>query len=442
MMTARPKLLRDPIHNIIAFDTRDPVDRVLWQLICTSTVQRLRRIRQLGLANLVYHGAEHSRFAHSLGVVHVARRILESLVRQGAPISEEDRLEVLCAALLHDIGHGPFSHAIEQVTGVNHEHYTEALIQTPGEEVHDLLVSLDPSLPGRIVRYFGPREDFPRERLMLLDIVSSQLDADRLDYILRDGQATGVKIGMYDFDRILTMLEVYEGHDPSGRLTRRLAVSYRAREAVEGYLIARFHMYKQVYLHKAVRASEKMLEAVLQRAHALALDDALETCHMAQALSKLLRGEALDARQLLSLDDVDVWCELKRWRTHDDPTLRTLAIGLLDRDLYKTVELDRQDPVRVARTIDRAQTIARDAGLDPTLTVLVDRAQNTPYKPYDPKRGQGGQSIPIIDPDGQAWPIEDRSDLIHLLGVDSYKTWRLCLPGPLRATLLATEPGL
>ncbi|MEM1348165.1 MAG: HD domain-containing protein, partial [Myxococcota bacterium] len=201
----RPKLFRDPVHDIIAFDAMDEVERVLLDLIATSTFQRLRRIRQLGFAYLVYHGAEHSRFSHSLGVFHIARRTFESIRRLGFFPSEDDRLEVLCAALLHDIGHGPFSHAIEKVTGIHHETYTSLLIGDERSDVSRVLSAADSKLPGRLLPYFDVSLDFDPARKALRDMVSSQLDADRQDYILRDGLATGVRIGVYDFERIQTM---------------------------------------------------------------------------------------------------------------------------------------------------------------------------------------------------------------------------------------------
>lgn len=421
----RQKLFRDPVHNIIAWDMDDEVEALVFDLIASRTVQRLRRIRQLGFAHLVYHGAEHSRFAHSLGVVHVARRILDALNVQ----NPEDRIEVLAAAILHDVGHGPFSHAIEKVTGVHHETYTQALVQDPNGDLFPLLKRAGEDMPERVAAYYGTRAEFPLERQVFLDIVSSQLDADRLDYILRDGMATGVKIGMYDFERILSMFEIHR----NGPLTR-LAVNYRAREAVEGYLIARFHMFKQVYLHKTVRSAEKMLEAVLKRAHDLILQGHAFSQPLEPHLATMLRGETLDAQDFVWLDDTDIWVALKKWRDDDDTILSTLASALLDRQLFKTIQLDPNDPVFIARMVDRAQQLARKDRLDPDYFVLLDRAQDTPYKPYNPTQITESH-IPIISPSGVA-PIEDVSDIVHLLGRDAYKVLHLCVPAQIRGELL------
>ncbi len=252
-MIEKPKLFRDPVHDIMSFRKDSPEDRVLLQLIETDEVQRLRRIRQLGLTNLVYHGAEHSRFVHSMGVAALARRMYDQVRPGGAP---SERLAVVAAALCHDLGHGPFSHVAERIGRYHHEDVTVALIQTEGTGPHTALSAYDPDLPARVAGFYDKTNvDEP-----LRHIVSSQLDADRMDYILRDGMATGVKIGVFDLERILGMLEVRGGG---------ICVNFRAIEAVEGYLLARFHMYKQVYLHKASRAAERMLEAAIRRAREL-----------------------------------------------------------------------------------------------------------------------------------------------------------------------------
>ena len=437
----RPKLFRDPIHDIITFDRDDPVERVLFELICTAPFQRLRRIRQLGFAGLVYHGAEHSRFAHSLGVVHIARRMLQSLDNGSASICDDTRMEVLGAALLHDVGHGPFSHAIESVIGTHHEAFSRRAILNEDGEIFGVLSGYSSQMPERIARYFGPRSEFPTDRQLWLDIVSSQLDADRQDYILRDGHATGVKIGMYDLERILAMLTTYENETDDGTVTR-LAVSYRAREAVEDYLIARFHMFKQVYLHKTVRCAEKMLEAALKRGAQLHANGVRWKGMVDNPpLLKLLAGNPITNRQYFAVDDTDVWMMLKVWKDCDDVALATLSEGLLTRKLYKTVALDNSDPVVVARVLDYANEIAVDQGLDPDYAVLVDRAGDTPYKPYDPSHPRLSAHIPVVERSGDVVPIERGSDIVHLLGRDSYNTVRLCVPESIRTRLTEAFPA-
>lgn len=400
------------------------------ELVHTTAFQRLRRVRQVGFAYLTYHGAEHSRFSHSLGVAHVARRMVRTIQAQGHFCSDEDRLEVLCAALLHDIGHGPFSHAIEGVTGVHHEQYTSQLIEDPDSPVYQVLTRLASDLPARVAAYFGPIEDFPTERRALRDIVTSQLDADRQDYILRDGVATGMQLGAYDFERIQAMFEVFEEPTDDGGVLRRLATNYRAREAVEGYLIARFHMYKQVYTHRVVRVAEKMLKLVFTRAVELLGNGYAFRTPPGPMITRLLSGEALSTREFLDLDDANVWGWLKGWRHEDDLILSELAAGLLDRRLYKTVELGEGEDMD--EVVSRAHEAAQAAGLDPLYTIIPDHIRVTLYKPFNPHDTSASPPIPIVNRHGQIEPIEERSDLLKMLAHGVYEQRRVCMPRALR----------
>lgn len=412
----KPKLFRDPVHNIIAFDIDDGCERMLVELLATPQVQRLRRIRQLGLANLVYPGAEHSRFAHSLGVTHLARRVLDQ-VCGGAP-KPEIKYATLAAALLHDIGHGPFSHAIEAVTGVHHERVGAALLMDPETPVHQILAEVDAELPAQVAAMLG--HEGPRT--FYGDIVSSQLDADRLDYILRDGLLTGVKIATYDLERIISTLQAEPGH---------LLASGRAKEAVEGYLIARFHMFKQVYLHKAVRSAEKMLEAAIARASRLIQAGSDLLLMPSGPLHTLLMGKRVAPVEFATLDDTDIWVVLKAWSRSEDPILAELATGLVDRQLYKTIDVPASDKRGAGGRIDLARSVVQRAGGDPEYHLLVDRAADIPYKPYDPEGTPGQRPIMVDLPDGEA-RIETHSDIAHLLGRDRFEIQRICVPDRFR----------
>lgn len=398
----RPKLFRDPVHDIISLPVSSAEDRVLLRLIESRELQRLRRVRQLGLTHLVYHGAEHSRFVHSMGVMWVARRMLAQL-RPDLPPAEW--LALVAAALCHDLGHGPFSHVAERLGGFHHEAVTRALILSPGSEVNAALSEYDPALPRAVAAAYNA----PGEAPPLAEIVSSQLDADRIDYILRDGLATGVKIGMFDVARILTMLEMHEG---------RLAVSFRALEAVEGYLLARFHMYKQVYLHKATRAAERMLEATLRRAR-LVLPPADAT-----PAERLVAGTLQPALDIPELDDTDVWGLLKAWARHPDAPLARLASGLVNRRLYKTLPIPfgAEGDQRVAD----ARRIAQREGYDPDACVLVDSSEESPYTPYLPGAEATEESpVLIVGANGRLEPIERVSLVVQLLGRIHHRVRRL-----------------
>ncbi len=420
----KPKLFRDPVHDIIAFDMDVPWERMLLALIDTQEIQRLRHIRQLGLAYVVYPGAEHSRFAHSLGVTHLARRILHQ-VSSGQP-EEEAAFCTMGAALLHDVGHGPFSHAIEKVTHVHHEEISRAILRDPDSEVNAVLRSFDPALPSRLDALLHPHAPPSYAR----DIVSSQLDADRLDYILRDGHMTGVRIGLYDLERIVSTLEARASH---------LLVSYRAKEAVEGYLLARFHMFKQVYLHKAVRSAEKMLEAAMARAAELlrAGDDSVDVPE--GPFRKLLLGLPIVAMEFVRLDDHDIWYMIKGWPRSRGDILRGLALGLNERNLYKTFEVSGDDERGAGGTIAAVAEAIGAAGGDPRYHLLIDRAGDAPYKPYIPGASSKQQPLMVKTPEGEV-RMEECSDLIHLLGSAPYLVQRMCFPERFRAIVERVLP--
>ncbi|HWP34460.1 MAG TPA: HD domain-containing protein, partial [Thermodesulfobacteriota bacterium] len=272
------QVYRDPVHNIIPLDRARSEDRLLIALIDTPEMQRLRRVRQLGLAAYAYSGADHSRFSHSLGVMHVARRILERLAATAA-IDPWERLVTACAALLHDVGHWPFSHAVEEIVAERHERWTARLIEDPDGAIHQRLAAYDPRLPQAVLARLS-HASRPR---FLADVVSSQLDADRFDYLLRDSLMTGVVYGRYDLEWILGTLAVDEAND-------RVVVHEKGHLAVVAYLQARHHMYQQVYFHKTVRAADVMLKGLLARAAELARDGRLPFPPPASPLGRALAG--------------------------------------------------------------------------------------------------------------------------------------------------------
>jgi HD superfamily phosphohydrolase len=262
-----PKIIRDPVHDIIPFqDTA--CDRLLLRLIETAEFQRLRRIKQLGMSELVFPGANHNRFAHSLGVMNTARRFLSTLERESGIVPEEQRIAVLTASLLHDVGHGPFSHTFEKVTGESHEARTIEIIQDPDTEVHKCLSDFDAKLPQTLAAFFDEDlEGRQRDALIpphLTQVVSSQLDADRFDYLLRESYATGTQYGRFDANWLLQHLHL-DGDK------KRFYLSHKGIIAAEAYVFARHHMYKTVYFHKTTRAAEVMLRLLFKRLKELLL---------------------------------------------------------------------------------------------------------------------------------------------------------------------------
>ncbi len=394
------KIIRDPIHDVIAFDLGEPVDALVFRLISATELQRLRRIRQLGLASLAYPGADHSRYSHSLGVFETARRILARLERL-APIDPGRRAECLVAALLHDLGHGPFSHVFERVSGVHHEGFTRRMILDPETEIHQTLISFDMTLPERVEHLLS----CPDERNFICDVLSSQLDADRLDYLLRDNLMTGARYGGYDLNWLLAAMTL----DSAGK---RLAVTWKGTSAVEAYLQARYHMYRHVYFHKVVRSAEGMVKLALQRARELLFaghsgdvaGPALAVPPGSGTVAKVLTGDRLTTAEFRDLDDVSVLGCFKAWSHSADAQLARLCRGLLDRRLYKTIDLTGSaDP---ARAVEQAREAVSAAGGDPDYSLFEDEPVNEPYTP-------GEQGILVIGPGGEALDFAQASPFVN-----------------------------
>jgi HD superfamily phosphohydrolase len=363
------KIIRDPVHDVIAFRLDRPVDSLLFSLLNTAEFQRLRRIRQLGMASLAYPGADHSRYSHSVGVMETARKMLEQLGRSFY-ISDEDTTVCLSAALLHDLGHGPFSHVFERVSGVDHEAITRTLILDPDSQVNQVLLSRDPALPQRIVQLLEP----VTPRTYLADIISSQLDADRLDYLLRDNLMTGSQYGNYDLNWLLHALTIDEK-------SNRLAVTLKGISAVEAYLQSRFHMYRNVYFHKVVRSAEGMLKLALQRAKRLAVQGRLTWPKAENPVYKALLGQQLSIGEFTDLDDVSVMHCFKLWADADDPVLSLLCRGLLYRRLFKTIDLGHvTDKARVDQAVQRASDAIAARGGEPAYEMFYDEPSDTPYE--------------------------------------------------------------
>jgi uncharacterized protein len=377
------KIIRDPVHDVIALRTEDATDRLLFSLLNAAEVQRLRRIRQLGMAHQAYPGADHSRYSHSLGVMQTAREMLSRLSHE-LPIGPHERTVLLVASLLHDLGHGPFSHVFERVTGVKHEQLTYRVILDEGSEVHALLIAHDPQLPQQVVQMLTGK--WPRR--FLSDVISSQLDADRFDYLLRDNLHTGSGYGSYDLRWLLMALTV----DPQ---TMRLVVRPKAVSAVESYLVARYHMYRNVYFHKVVRSAEGMLKLALRRARRMAVQGRLDWPDRESAVHKALLGQQISIAEFVDLDDVALTQCFKQWsRSAEDPTLARLCHGLLFRRLYKTIDLSNH-PDAPASFLKAAQ-IVLDRGGDPEYDLFFDEAADTPYA-IDPTSEKG---IKVLTPEG------------------------------------------
>jgi HD superfamily phosphohydrolase len=248
------RIYRDPVHNIIRLRTDNAEGDLMVRLIDTPEFQRLRRIKQLGLGLFTYQGAEHSRFTHSLGAFHLMSRVLDHLGERHE-IASQDRTAVRAAALLHDVGHGSFSHVMEKVLGFHHESWSVRIVFSEETSIGQLLRKYDSRLPETIASII--QGDF--RPAALGHLVSSQLDVDRMDYLLRDSLMTGAKYGIYDLEWIINALAIDQASD-------RIYVAARGLYAVEEYLQARYYMFRQVYFHRTLRSAEAVLRSALKRA--------------------------------------------------------------------------------------------------------------------------------------------------------------------------------
>jgi len=386
------KVFKDPVHRSIYVQ-----DATVWRLIDTPEFQRLRRIRQLGTSYLTFHGAEHSRFSHSLGVYEIARRIINQFDRGGyGGWTDEEKLLGLCAALLHDVGHGPFSHSLERVFGTSHEHWTCAII-TGDTAIRRVLEEVSPDFPERIVAVIRKTGAHP----VVVNLVSSQLDADRMDYLLRDAYFAGVHYGTFDLDRILRVLRPYEG---------RIVVKESGMHAVEDYLLSRYQMYWQVYFHPVTRSSEILLRLIFRRAHEL-YREGYRFGFLLPPLRQLFEGN-LDVAGYLALDEAMVQTAFAQWMSERDGLLADLCSRFLHRRLYQYTMLEERDEAWVEELRRQWARI----GLDPRYHLEMDEPADSPYdvyRPEDAPEGGGKPPILILDSRGRLTEISAKSDIIR-----------------------------
>lgn len=408
---------RDPLHNIISLDESSPQDRLLIDLIDSAEFQRLRRIRQLGLAMFTYQGAEHSRFTHSLGVMHLTSRALGQLALT-SDLREEERTIARAAALVHDLGHGPFSHLIEKIFRFKHEDWTRRIIGDESTEVNQILTNYDRKLPEKLDDVYS----HTGSPAFISQLVSSQLDCDRMDYLLRDSLMTGVKYGVFDLEWVLHTLRA----DPD---SGRIYVESRGLHAVEEYLQARYYMFRQVYLHRTLRSAEAVLTSALRRAAQISAEDGKSpAANLDEVLDKMLTGRAVTTFEYLELDDSNLIFCLKKWTAHRDPILSDLARRFINRRLFKAIDLEL-GPDQMQPFIEGASKIISDLGFDPRYYMIVDRAEDIPYYAYyapgeaDPK---GLIYVETSSPDRRIREISEISEVVRAMR--GFRIERACVP--------------
>ena len=391
------------------------------RLIDAPEFQRLRRIKQLGLGLYTYQGAEHSRFTHSLGALHLMTRILDRL-GESYPIASEDRLAVRAAALLHDVGHAPFSHAMEKTLGIHHEDLTIAAITSEETVINQTLSSHSAELPQRVASVV--RGDF--KPAALAQLVSSQLDVDRMDYLLRDSLMTGAKYGLYDLEWIINALQIDGPGD-------RVYVAARGVYAVEEYLQARYYMFRQVYFHRTLRSAEAVLRSALRRALELVGGGVPVWCASEASFAKVLQRQPLTIAEYLQIDDSDVIFHLKQWQRDPDPVLADLSRRFVERKLFKAIDLDMPEDER-SGFIEAARDVVVRAGFAADYYFVEDRATDVPYYGY--YTGEGAEErARIYVEDGYAHPkireISEISEAVRGLR-RGYELHRVCFPSEVK----------
>lgn len=367
-------IFRDPVHGNIAV-----TDATVMGLIQSPEFQRLRRVRQLGTSFISYPGAEHTRFAHSLGVYHLMVRVLTYLRdHQVVKVTPEQMTLAACAALLHDVGHGPFSHLFEKLTGLHHERWTERIITAPETGINQVLIARDPALPGQIASMIrGDWQGAP----FLKELLSSQLDVDRMDYLLRDSRMCGVTYGQFDLDRLVQTLAVTEdGH---------IALSAKGLTSVEEFILARYFMYWNVYFHKATRSIELVLEKMIRRAMELLQEG--YPLPVPAALAPVLTKQELSLDQYRELDETDVLYAIKSWRQVQDPILRDLADRFINRRLFTGLRIDGAP---TPESLFAVAELLAARGFDPAYYMGLDKTGSVAYKYYVPSNDASG-SRPI-----------------------------------------------
>ena len=402
----KKKIINDPIYGFISIP-----DEFIFDIIEHPYLQRLRRISQLGLSHLVYPGAVHTRFQHVIGAMHLMGKAISVLKKKGHCISDQEKRAVLLAILLHDIGHGPFSHALEFdiVKSVTHENISAYFIKR-------LETSFGPDLQLALTIF----ED-NYHKPFLYQLVSSQLDMDRLDYLNRDSFFSGVSEGIIGSDRLIEMLEVHDG---------QLVLEEKGIYSVEKFIVARRLMYWQVYLHKTVVAAEYMLIYALRRAKALARNGT--AIFASPALSFFLEKDVLKVdfeenaavlENFAALDDYDILQSLKVWSKHIDATLSFLSASIVNRNLFK-IEISKKPyaEIEIAELKSRLAEEPRFQNLDLSYLVFSDKLVNKAYN-------QEFQNINLLMKSGEVIDLSEASDNLNISALAKpVEKYFLCYP--------------
>ena len=379
------KVLKDPVHSYIHINYE-----VIWNCLDSKEFQRLRRIRQLGGDFQVYPTAEHSRFSHSLGVYEIVRRMVTEIKSLSVELSEYDKICVMLAGLLHDVGHGPFSHAFEHVTKHSHEDYTAKIIL--GEtELNQVLTEVSPRLPEDIVSII--EHNHPND--ILNQIISGQLDADRMDYLLRDSYFSATSYGQFDLERILRTMRVRKIDENK----KALVVKYTGIHSVEDYIMARYQMYWQVYYHPVARSYEAVFIQLFNRLKDIFRDNKEYFSDM-KVLIPFLEKNVVSVEEYFKLDENSLLYCCSLIQDKDDEIAADLARRLQNRRLFEYVDYSEENLAQI-------KNMLKEQNLDEKYYLRVENVEASVYSPYK------GRKILIEQLDGKIVALEKASTIVE-----------------------------
>lgn len=395
----REKVFRDPVHGYIHVQHQTILD-----LINTKEFQRLRRIKQLGTSSAIFHGAEHSRFSHSLGVYEIARKICDTFQRTNASQvkgdglwDDSERLVTLCAALLHDVGHGPFSHTFEKVFQTDHEKLTIQIITSPSTQINEVLKRISKDFPEKVASVIEKKYPNPQ----VVQMISSQIDADRMDYLLRDAYFAAVSYGMFDLNRILRVIKPYKDG---------ICFDYSGMHAVEDYIVSRYQMYMQVYFHAVSRGVEVLINHLFNRANECYQKKELKNIEQYPLLVPFFENNwTMD--DYLQLDDGVMTTYFSMFAKENDDILKDLALKYLQRKPFKSVEITKLGHI----DFSHVKKVCQKIGFDFNYYTGENNSFDLPYDSYKPNAEKPRTAIQLMKKNGELIELSKASFLVQAL---------------------------
>ena len=400
------KVFRDPVHNYITVN-----HPVIYDLINSKEFQRLRRVKQVSTTVFTFHGAEHSRFSHCLGVYEIARRVTEIFDAKFPEIwDSNENLLTMVAALLHDVGHGAYSHTFEKLFDTDHEAITQEIITSPDTEVNAILRGVSPDFPENVASVIN----HTYHNKQVVQLISSQIDCDRMDYLLRDSYYSGARYGQFDLTRILRVIRpTADG----------IVFEYNGMHAVEDYIVSRFQMYMQVYFHPASRAMEVLLQNLLKRAKYLYHIDSHFFKKTSPNLIPFLDNQASLA-DYLSLDDGVMNTYFQAWMAAEDDILADLASRFVNRKVFKSVTFEEESRKDLSHLVE----LVKSVGFDPDYYTGIHVNFDLPYDIYRPEKKEPRTEINMIQKDGLVVELSTISPIVKTLTGTIYGDRRFYFP--------------